>query len=182
MERVAVFGNVGGGKSTLSRRLSELTGLPLYVLDIVRYRDGRYRAGEKDGGRIDPEHFANLHSEILRTDRWIIDGYGNAETVWKRFSAADTLIYIDLPVAAHVWGVTTRLAAGLFDSPKGWPENSPVWESTLDSYRSIWPCHRRVTPRYREYVARASAIKRVHHLRSRADMAAFLDGLGHDRT
>jgi len=32
MQKVAVFGNAGGGKSTLSRKLSELTGLPLYVL------------------------------------------------------------------------------------------------------------------------------------------------------
>lgn len=29
MNRVAVFGNAGGGKSTLARKLSELTGLPL---------------------------------------------------------------------------------------------------------------------------------------------------------
>ncbi|CCQ57261.1 hypothetical protein CWATWH0003_0469 [Crocosphaera watsonii WH 0003] len=33
MKKVAVFGNTGGGKSTLSRKLSEMTNLPLYVLD-----------------------------------------------------------------------------------------------------------------------------------------------------
>lgn len=32
MKRGAVFGNAGGGKSTLARRLFELTGLPLYLL------------------------------------------------------------------------------------------------------------------------------------------------------
>ena len=35
MKRVAVFGNAGGGKSTLARRLAELTELPLYVLDTM---------------------------------------------------------------------------------------------------------------------------------------------------
>ena len=35
MKRVAVFGNAGGGKSTLSNRLAEITGLPLIVLDLV---------------------------------------------------------------------------------------------------------------------------------------------------
>ena len=36
MKKVAVFGNTGGGKSTLSKRLSEITGLPLYALDKIR--------------------------------------------------------------------------------------------------------------------------------------------------
>jgi adenylate kinase family enzyme len=30
MRKVAVFGNAGGGKSTLARGLAEVTGLPLY--------------------------------------------------------------------------------------------------------------------------------------------------------
>ena len=33
MKRVAIFGNVGGGKSTLARELADITGLPLYGLD-----------------------------------------------------------------------------------------------------------------------------------------------------
>ena len=37
MKRVAVFGNAGGGKSTLARRLAEL---PLYPLDLIQFRPG----------------------------------------------------------------------------------------------------------------------------------------------
>ena len=40
MKRVAVFGNTGGGKSTLARTLAALTGLPLYPLDLVQWRVG----------------------------------------------------------------------------------------------------------------------------------------------
>ncbi len=40
MKRVAVFGNAGGGKSTLARRLAELTGLPLHPLDVIQFRPG----------------------------------------------------------------------------------------------------------------------------------------------
>jgi adenylate kinase family enzyme len=36
MKKVAVFGNTGGGKSTLARRLAELTQIPLYSLDMIR--------------------------------------------------------------------------------------------------------------------------------------------------
>src|SRR5215470_19984474 len=40
MKRVAVFGNAGGGKSTLARQLAELTGLPLYVVDMMEFAPG----------------------------------------------------------------------------------------------------------------------------------------------
>ena len=56
-EKGAVFGNAGGGKSTLASRLADVTGLPLYPLDRIQFKAG----GE-------------------------------------RFSAADTLVYIGLPL------------------------------------------------------------------------------------
>jgi adenylate kinase family enzyme len=174
MKKVAVFGNAGGGKSTLSRRLAEITGLPLYVLDIIQFRCGRYRPDERDGGKLPDEAYVPIHREILSQDEWIIDGYGSLPTVWERISAADTLIYIDLPIMAHYWGVTRRFAAGLFQTPKGWPENSPMWESTLDGYRVIWLCHRGLTPKYRQRVAEAASSKQVHHLTSRTAIKAFL--------
>ena len=40
MRRVAVFGNAGGGKSTLARRLAEITHLPLHSLDTIKYKPG----------------------------------------------------------------------------------------------------------------------------------------------
>lgn len=181
MKKVAVFGNAGGGKSTLSRRLAEITGLPLYVLDIIQFRSGIYRPGEKDGGKLPDEEYVSIHREILSQDKWIIDGYGSLPTVWERIFAADTLIYIDLPVMAHYWGVTKRFAASLFQNPKSWPENSPMWESTLDSYRVIRRCHRGLTPKYRQRVAEAASSKEVHHLTSRAAMKAFLQAAAKER-
>jgi shikimate kinase len=35
MKKVAVLGNTGGGKSTLAKRLAELTRLPLYPIDLI---------------------------------------------------------------------------------------------------------------------------------------------------
>jgi adenylate kinase family enzyme len=162
MRRVAVFGNAGGGKSTLAQRLAEITGLPLHVIDLIQYPDGKYRPEEKDGGKISPE------------DQWIIDGFENVALAWERFAVADTLVYVDLPILTHYWGVTTRFGAGLFKNPKGWPESSPIWESTLDGYKVVGRCHRHLTPRYRQYIAEAASSKRVHHLRSRSAMTAFI--------
>ena len=35
MKRIAVFGKPGGGKSTLSKKISAATGLELYPLDLI---------------------------------------------------------------------------------------------------------------------------------------------------
>lgn len=166
MKKVAVFGNAGGGKSTLAKRLAELTCIPLYPLDTIQYRAG--------GGKVPHEDYLKAHSELLQRDAWIIDGFGCRNSAWQRFDAADTLVYIDLPLSRHFWWVTKRLLKGLFVNPEGWPERSPMISSTISSYRVLWLCHRHLTPKYRELVA-ARAGKRVHHLRSAAEMQAFLN-------
>ena len=107
-----------------------------------------------------------MHASLLRTERWIIDGFGCVASAWERFSAADTLIYVDLPLFTHYTWVTKRPIKGLFVTPEGWPENSPMWSSTLSSYRVLPLCHRRLTPRYRQLVAEEASRKRVHHLKS----------------
>lgn len=177
MKKVAVFGNAGAGKSTLARRLAEVTGLPLYVIDLLQFRDGRYWPDEKNGGKLAPDEFASLHREILSRDRWILDGYGSLATTMERIAAADTLVHVDPPLLTLYAQVTKRFVQGLRQTPKGWPETSPLVASTLDSYRVVRLCHRDLTPRYREIVAKASATKRVHHLRSRAEIASFLQAV-----
>jgi adenylate kinase family enzyme len=180
MRKVAVFGNAGGGKSTLARRLAAVTGLPLYPIDIIKYPEGDYLAGDA----VTHDEYVRIHADLLNRDQWIIDGFDSVALAWERFAAADTLVYVDLPLLTHGRWVTKRLVKGLFRNPEGWPENTPVWSSTLTSYRVLWPCHRRLTPRYRQLVADASSSKRVHHLTSPAEMKAFLQAVEreHQRT
>jgi adenylate kinase family enzyme len=61
MKRVAIFGNAGGGKSTLARRLSNATGLRLYALDVIRFR--------ADGSTVAQVEYAKAHADILAR-RW----------------------------------------------------------------------------------------------------------------
>lgn len=174
MKKVAVFGNAGGGKSTLSKKLSEITGLPLYVLDKVKFQPG--------GVELSHEDYQREHQKILQTDRWIIDGFGSMDTLWVRLDAADTLVYVDLPLPVHFWFVTKRMITGFSQPPEGWPENSPILKSSLKSYRVLWLCHKYLTPKYREYVEQNRSSKTVYHLRSTEQVSQFLklveDGTG----
>jgi adenylate kinase family enzyme len=169
MRRVAVFGNAGGGKSTLARRLAAITRLPLYPVDIIQFKPG--------GIKVSQDEYTKMHSDLLRKDEWIIDGYGSVASAWERFAVADTLVYVDLPLATHYRWVTKRLIKGLFVDPEGWPENSPIWRSSMDSYKVVWRCHRLLTPKYRQLVADMAASKRIHHLKSPAELATFLSAV-----
>ena len=165
MKRVAVFGNTGGGKSTLSKRLAQTTVLALTVLDLVQYKPG--------GEKVSDEEYKTVHEKILQQDCWIVDGFGSLDTVWKRLEVADTLVYIDLPVLQHYFWVTKRLIKGLWVAPEGYPENSPLVKSTLNAYYIVSLCHQKLTPRYREYVEKAKSTKQVFHLQSTRDIKEF---------
>ncbi|MEH1868983.1 MAG: adenylate kinase [Nostoc sp.] len=167
MKKVAVFGNAGGGKSTLSKRLSQITDLPLHILDKIKYQSG--------GTEVPHEDYRRVHQQILATDRWIIDGFGCMETLWLRLNEADTLIFVDLPLYVHGWLVTKRFITGYFKPPSGWPDNSPILRSSLNSYRVLWLCHKYLTPKYREYIEQAQSMKNVYHIRSTKEISQFFE-------
>lgn len=174
LKKVAVFGNTGGGKSTLSKKLSKITGLPLHVLDKIEYQSG--------GAEVPYEDYKRAHQQILVTDRWIIDGFGCIKTVWLRLNEADSLVFVDLPLYVHFWWVTKRLIVGHFKPPEGWPQKSPILKSSLLSYRVLWLCHKYLTPKYREYIWQARSIKRVYHIRSTEQISEFLESIENETT
>lgn len=169
MKKVAIFGNTGAGKSTLAKALAEITGLPLVTLDKILYQSG--------GEKIPHVDYLSIHAELLETDKWIIDGFGCVPSAWDRFSAADTLVYVDLPLFIHWLWVTKRFFKGLLVNPEGWPERSPVVKSTITSYKVLWLCHQKLTPRYRRFVEEVAGEKRVIHLKSPRAIKNFLDEL-----
>jgi adenylate kinase family enzyme len=166
VKKVAVFGNAGGGKSTLAKGLAELTHLPLYPVDMIEDRAG--------GGEVAHDKYLKAHAQLLQRDAWIIDGYGCVKSAWERFASADTLIYVDLSLFTHFMWVTKRLFKGILVTPEGWPEGTPMWSTTMKAYRVLWLCHRHLTPRYRALVSEARHHKRVYHLRSPAEIRRFL--------
>lgn len=66
MLRAMVIGCPGAGKSTFARKLRDITGLPLYYLDMLWHKP--------DKTNISREEFDRKLSVILEKDKWIIDG------------------------------------------------------------------------------------------------------------
>ncbi|HOF88625.1 MAG TPA: hypothetical protein PLZ36_11050 [Armatimonadota bacterium] len=86
--RIMIIGSGGAGKSTLARRLGEITGLPVIHLDAENWQPGWVET-PKDAWRRKVE-------ELTRRDRWVMDGnYGG--TLPIRLAAAETVIVLDYP-------------------------------------------------------------------------------------
>ena len=88
MKRVVILGRGASGKSTLARRLGEITGLPVIELDKVFWRPG-LAATPRD-------QWVVVQERLAAKDGWIMDGdLGPYDVVEVRLRAADTIILLD---------------------------------------------------------------------------------------
>ena len=100
MERIAVTGSTGSGKSTFARELAGRLGVPYVELDALHWDPGWSAAPR--------EVFRERAAEALRADgRWVSDGnYRQVRDIcWGR---ADTLIWLDYPFPLVLWRLTRR--------------------------------------------------------------------------
>ena len=107
-KRVAVIGCPGSGKSTFSRALRDATGLPLYHLDAIFWKEDRTT--------LSREEFYPLQREIIARDAWIIDGNYGSTMEW-RVEACDLLVFLDYPAEVCLEGVRARRGQKRSDMP-----------------------------------------------------------------
>ncbi|WP_409482513.1 topology modulation protein [Helcococcus ovis] len=112
MKKVIVIGCPGSGKSTFSRKLHEITQIPLYHLDMMYWN--------VDKTTVDRKTLIERQNEVIKKDKWIIDGnYGS--TMELRMNACDTVIFLDYPVEVCLSGVEARRGKPRLDMP--WTES-----------------------------------------------------------
>ena len=106
--KIAIVGCCGSGKSTLSRKLCDCTGLPLYHLDMIWWRP--------DETHISREAFDQRLDGILKGERWIVEG-DYSRTYEPRLRACDTLIFLDYDEETCMEGLRTRVGQKRSDIP-----------------------------------------------------------------
>lgn len=100
MKRVMVVGGPGAGKSTFARALGDATGLPVVHIDLIHWQPG-WRERSRD-------EKTRMCLEVEARDAWIFEG-GHSATWTNRAARADTLIWLDLPIALRLWRVLKRI-------------------------------------------------------------------------
>ncbi len=162
MEKVIVIGSPGAGKSTFARRLGALTGLPLHHLDLLWHRPDRTT--------ITPEAFDAGLAELLRGERWIIDG-NYPRTREARLAACDTAFFLDYPLEVCLAGAQARIGRKR--------EDFPYLETELDPefYQWILDFPQRHLPRLRALAAKYQGEKEIVTFRAREEAERYLEAL-----
>ena len=100
MKRIMIIGGCGAGKSTLSRKLAELTGLPLIHMDQLFWKPNWEETGKVE--------FAKIVKETAKKEKWIIDG-NYSSTIDLRLERADTVIALFRPTWVYLFRVFKRI-------------------------------------------------------------------------
>lgn len=170
MQRVMIVGGPGSGKSTLARSLGELLGLPVHHMDRIQWMAGWVSRTR--------EERREMALAVEAQEAWVFEG-GFSTTYDHRASRADTIIWLDLPVALQMWRVTKRLfqywGQARPDMADGCVEG--IHRETLPFYGWIWRTRRTRRVRVQQLIKDHGAQTRIVHLRRPKEVAAFLSTL-----
>lgn len=108
LEKVIVIGCPGTGKSTFARKLRDMTGLPLFYLDMIWHKP--------DQTNITQEEFDEKLNAVLKQERWLIDG-NYLRTLKTRLQLCDTVFFLDYPLKTCLESVKSRIGQKREDMP-----------------------------------------------------------------
>jgi adenylate kinase family enzyme len=166
MQRIAVIGNAGGGKTTLCRKLSKIFKIEVHHIDLIQWKP--------NWQRTPVEEFNIVHESILAQDSWIIDGFGPMEAINKRFALADTLIFIDYPLVIHYWWSMKRQLKTIIKPRDDLPKNCPMLPKTWELIQVMWYVHKQLRPELLKLASQFHTERRLIYLRSPHEMKQFL--------
>jgi shikimate kinase len=127
MQKVAVFGLPGTGKTTLAAEVASRLGVPHHDLDRVLFGDG--------AALPLPEFRAQTAALTAGPGGWVVDGnYSKlADVTWHR---ADVVVWLDYPLPLIVWRVTRRNLR-MLTGREGSPDTAFGWRRAFFGRRSV---------------------------------------------
>ena len=94
-----IFGRPGSGKSHFAYDLHKKTGIPLFHLDKIFFTENWVERDNRE--------FLQLQKNIVRNNRWIIDG-NSIRSLEMRYKNADLCLYFDLPRITCIYRAIKR--------------------------------------------------------------------------
>jgi adenylate kinase family enzyme len=166
MQRVAILGCSGAGKSTFARELGARIGAPVVHLDALFWRPGWVEPVNED--------FRAAVAAAIAGDAWVTDGNFVSRTFDLRLPRADTVIFLDQPrwlcVYRILWRWLTAFGRDRPDLAEGCQENF-----NWDFFLWTWNFNRKSKPRILEVAGCYPTPVTV--LKGDAAMARFLAAL-----
>ena len=167
MDRIAVVGCSGGGKSTLARKLGAKLGLPIVHLDVIFWLPGWK---ESDDAR-----FRAKLEAALAGGRWITDG-NFSRMADLHFAGAEMIVWVDQPrtlcVRRALLRVIRERGGKRADMAEGCDERIDV-----EFLRYIWRWNAVTRPKIEAAIARHAPTTPVVRLRNDREITEWLEGV-----
>ena len=162
MDRIAIIGCGGSGKTHLANQLAALLNLSLTHLDGIYY--------DADWNPLSQEKFADLQRDLVAQPRWLVEG-NYASTLPIRLAAANTVIFLNLPAIICLAGITQRR----WRYWGGQHAKDGVYDRiTWNFVRYIWGYRKIMLPRVRQLLAEHGGNARLVTLTSRHQVTQFV--------
>jgi adenylate kinase family enzyme len=167
-KRILILGPSGAGKSTLARQIGERLDLPVVHLDAINWNPGWVQT--------ERTQFRDRVAQAARGDTWVMDGNYTTD-LDLRLSRAEAVIWLDLPRHVYfpraVWRSIKNYGRARDDIGPGCPERFDL--SFFKDW--VWTYAARSRERHAEIMANLPAGIRGIVLRSRAEVAKFINDL-----
>ena len=99
INKIAVIGGSGTGKSTLAKNMGKILNLPVYHIDAMHHLENWVSRDKDERDR--------MILEKANKPKWVIDGTYKA-TLEERVKKADMIIFLDYSTIARLKGILGR--------------------------------------------------------------------------
>jgi adenylate kinase family enzyme len=171
MRRVWIIGISGSGKTTLAAELARRLGVPHIELDAMHHGP--------DWAEPDLEQFRADVAAVVAGDGWVVDGGYQRKLGTMVPAAADTLVWLDLPLHVSMLRTTRRSVGRVLRRTELWNGNRETLRALFWGRESLlgWSVtqHRIYERSLPELSASPECVgKRILRLRSAKSVRAWL--------
>ncbi len=172
MTRVNVKGKSGSGKSTFGHELARRLGVPYVELDALHHGP--------DWAEPTNEEFRTRVREAMdaRPGGWVIDGNYEVKLGYTVIGAADTIVWLDLPLPVKLRRLWLRTTHRIREDVELWSGNKESWRGAFWGREPLFGWMLRTHFRHRrEWPRRYGGDPRFVRLRSVREAKEWLDGV-----